>query len=424
MAAPVVASVSPSQGPAAGGTTVTVTGTGFTGATTVRFGAKPATSFTVDSSTQITAVSPSGTGSVNLTVTTSQGTSIQQVPFTYATSPSLTNLTPAQGPVSGGTTVTLTGTGFTGATAVAFGGVAATSFTVNSATQITAVAPPHATGAAAVTVTTPGGTSNALTFTYLSAPSLTNLTPTQGPVAGGTTVTLTGTGFTGATAVAFGGVAATSFTVNSATQITAVTPPHTAGAAAVTVTTPGGTSNPDSPSAYFFYATSPSLAAVTPASGSTAGGATVTLTGNDLLGATAVSFGGVAATSFTVNSATQITAVTPPHATGAAAVTVTTPGGTSNPAGYLYLTLPTLLSLVPDQGPAHAGTVVTVTGTDLTTTTEVHFGSTPAAFTVVSPTQVTAVAPAGADGPVSVTVTTGAGTSNPLTYTRIPPPDI
>ncbi|MEU0071527.1 IPT/TIG domain-containing protein [Streptomyces sp. NPDC006332] len=341
MAAPVVASVSPSQGPAPGGTTVTVTGTGFTGATTVRFGAKPATSFTVDSSTQITAVSPSGAGSVNLTVTTSQGTSIQQVPFTYVTSPSLTHLTPTQGPVSGGTTVTLTGTGFTGAT----------------------------------------------------------------------TVTL-------------GGVPATSFTVNSATQITAVTPPHTGGAAAVTVTTPGGTSNPDSPSAYFFYAASPSLATVTPASGSTAGGATVALTGNDLLGATAVSFGGVAATSFTVNSASQITAVTPPHATGAVAVTVTTPGGTSNPAGYVYLTLPTLLSLVPDQGPAHAGTVVTVTGTDLTTTTEVRFGSTPAAFTVVSPTQVTVVAPVGADGPVGVTITTGAGTSSPLTYTRIPSPGI
>ncbi|MDH6628970.1 hypothetical protein M2271_006805, partial [Streptomyces sp. LBL] len=228
----------------------------------------------------------------------------------------------------------------------------------------------------------------------------------------------------GATAVSFGGVAATSFTVNSATQITAVTPPHTAGAAAVIVTAPGGSSDPDNPSAYFFYAASPSLATVTPSSGSTVGGATVALTGNDLLGATAVSFGGVAATSFTVNSATQITAVTPPHTAGTAAVTVTTPGGTSNPVGYVYLTLPALLALAPDQGPTQAGTVVTVTGTDLTTTTEVRFGATPTAFTVVSPTQVTAMAPAGASGPVNVTVTTAAGTSNPLTYTRVPAPGI
>ena len=338
--------------------------------------------------------------------------------------PVVASVSPSQGSASGGTTVTVTGTGFTGAVTVRFGAKPATSFTVDSNTQITAVSP-SGTGSVNVTVTTGQGTSSQLVpFGYTSAPSLTGLTPTQGPVSGGTTVTLTGTGLTGATAVSFGGVAATSFTVNSATQITAVTPPHTAGAAAVTVTTPGGTSNPDNPSAYFFYAASPSLTTVTPSSGSTVGGATVVLVGNDLLGATAVSFGGVAATSFTVNSATQITAVTPPHTAGTAAVTVTTPGGTSNAVDYLYLTLPTLLSLVPDQGPTHAGTVVTVTGTGLTTTTEVRFGSTPVAFTVVSPTQVTAVTPAGAGGPVSVTVTTAAGASNPLTYTRVPAPGI
>ncbi|CAM5477505.1 IPT/TIG domain-containing protein [Streptomyces aurantiogriseus] len=423
MAAPVVSSVSPQQGPASGGTTVIVTGTSFTGATTVRFGSKPATSFTVNSSTHITAVSPSGTGTVNVTVTTSQGTSTQQVPFTYGTAPSLTALTPTQGPVSGGTSVTLTGTSLSGVTGVSFGGTPA-SFTVTSSTQITAVAPPHAAGGVPVTVTAPGGTSNALTFTYVAAPSVTGLSPLQGPSTGGTTVTLTGTGFTGATAVSFGGVPATSFTVISATQITAVAPPHAAGTAAVTVTTPAGTSNPDNPSAYFFYAALPSLTAVTPGSGSTAGGTTVILTGNDLLGATAVSFDGVPATSFTVDSATQITAVAPPHAAGTAAVTVTTPGGTGNPVGYVYVAAPTLVSLVPGQGPTHAGTVVTLTGTGLTTTTEVRFGSTPAAFTVVSPTQVTAVAPAGSAGPVGVTVTTAAGTSNALTYTRVPSPGI
>ncbi|MCX4905253.1 IPT/TIG domain-containing protein [Streptomyces sp. NBC_00878] len=343
MAAPVVLSVSPNQGSASGGTTVTVTGTSFTGVTAVRFGSKPATSFTVNSSTQITAVSPSGTGTVNVTVTTTQGTSTQTATFAYVTTP---------------------------------------------------------------------------------APSLSSLSPNQGPVSGGTTVTLTGTNLSGATAVRFDGVAATSFTVNSATQITAVAPAHAAGAAAVTVTTPGGTSNTDNPQAYFYYAASPSLAAVAPASGTTAGGTTVTLTGADLLGATAVRFDGVAATSFTVNSATQITAVTPPHAAGAAAVTVTTPGGTSNTTGYVYLAPPTLISLVPDQGPTYPGTVITLTGTNLTVTTEVRFDATPVSFTVISPTQITAVAPAGTEGPVSITATTPAGTTNALTYTRLPAPGI
>ncbi|MDQ0935157.1 IPT/TIG domain-containing protein [Streptomyces turgidiscabies] len=428
MAAPVVSSVSPNQGSASGGTSVIVSGAGFTGATVVRFGTKTATSFTVNSSTQITAVSPSGTGTVNVAVTTSQGTSTQQVPFTYVTpsAPLLSSLSPSQGPAAGGTTVTLTGTNLTGATAVRFNGTAATSFTVDSATQITAVAPAHAAGAAAVTVTTPGGTSNPLTFTYLSlaAPSVTGLSPAQGPVTGGTTLTLTGTDFTGATAVRFNGTAATSFTVNSTTQITAVAPAHAAGAAAVTVTTPGGTSNPDNPNAYFYYAAPPSPTTLAPASGTTAGGATVTLTGNDLLGATAVRFDGLAATSFTVDSATQITAVSPAHAAGAAAVTVTTPGGTSSPLSYIYLAAPTLTSLTPAQGPTHAGTVITLTGSNLTTTTSVQFGSTPASFTVASPTQITAVAPTGPAGPVTVTATTFAGTSNGLPYTRADAPAI
>jgi hypothetical protein len=224
--------------------------------------------------------------------------------------------------------------------------------------------------------------------------------------------------------VRFDGVAATSFTVDSATQITAVTPPHAAGASAVTVTTPGGTSSPDDPQAYFYYAASPALAAAAPPSGTTAGGTAVALTGADLLGATAVRFDGVAATSFTVDSATQITAVTPPHAAGATAVTVTTPGGTSNPVTYVYLAPPTLLSTVPDQGPTHGGTVITLTGTNLAATTEVRFDATPVPFTVVSPTQITVVAPAGTDGPVSVMVTTPAGTSNALTYTRLTAPGI
>ncbi|MGV9993742.1 IPT/TIG domain-containing protein [Streptomyces sp. NPDC003374] len=426
MAAPVVSSVSPSQGPASGGTTVTVTGTGFTGATTVRFGTRTATSFTVDSSTRITAVAPSGTGTVTVTVTTGQGTSSQTVTYTYTTAavPTLTDLTPSQGPVSGGTAVTLTGTGLTGATAVRFDTVPAVSFTVDSATRITAVTPAHAAGAAAVTVTTPGGTSNPLTFTYAATPAVTGLTPLQGPVTGGTAVTLTGTGLTGATAVVFDGVPAASFTVDSATRITAVTPAHTAGAAAVTVTTPGGTSSPDAPQARFYFVAAPSLTDLTPSSGPTTGGTTVTLTGNDLLGATAVRFSGTAATSFTVESATQITAVAPAQSAGAAAVTVTTPGGTSNALPYAYLAAATLISLTPDRGPTRGGAVITLTGSNLGIATGVLFGSTACPFTVFSPSQITAVAPAGSAGPVSVTVTTPAGPSNSLTYTRVPAPSI
>ncbi|MEU1416722.1 IPT/TIG domain-containing protein [Streptomyces sp. NPDC005731] len=424
MAAPVVSSISPNQGPMSGGNTVTLTGTGFSGATAVRFGGIAAISFTILGSTKILAVVPAGAGAVNVTVTTSEGTSAQTVTYTYVAAPSLSSLSPDQGPVSGGIVVTLTGANLSSATAVRFDAIAALSFTVVSATQISAVAPAHAAGAAAVTVTTAGGTSNSLTFSYVVAPSVTGLTPAQGPASGGTVVTLTGTNLSGATAVRFDGIAAPTFTVVSATEISAVTPVHAAGAAAVTVTTPGGISNPENPSMYFYYAAVPSLVSVTPTSGTTAGGTVVTITGTSLSGATAVDFDGIAATSFTVASSTAMTAVTPAHAAGTAAITVTTPGGTGNPLTYDYYDTPTLSTLTPDLGPIYAGNTVTLTGTSLTTTTDVRFGGAAASFTVLSPTEVTAVAPAGPAGPVSVTVVTTAGVSNGLTYTRVAGPGI
>ncbi|MEU0041025.1 IPT/TIG domain-containing protein, partial [Streptomyces sp. NPDC006333] len=129
------------------------------------------------------------------------------------------------------------------------------------------------------------------------------------------------------------------------------------------------------------------------------------------------------ATTYTVNSATQITAVAP-AGTGAVPVTVSAPGGTSNTVIYTYVAAPVLTALSPAQGPTDAGAGITLTGTALTTTSTVSFGATPAAFTVLSDATVVALAPAGPAGPVSVNVTTIGGVSNSRTYTRVSPPAI
>jgi hypothetical protein len=240
VAVPALTTVVPNVGPASGGTTVVVTGTGLTGASAVTFGATPATSFTVDSATQITAVAPAGTGTVQLTVTTSGGTS-NGLAYTYIPAPGLATVLPNVGLEAGGGIVVLTGTALSTASAVTFGGTPATSFTVDSATQITAVAP-AGTGTVQVTVTSAGGTSNGVAYTYIGIPSLTAVLPNTGPEIGGTTVVLAGINLTGATAVNFGPTPAASFTVDSALQITAVAPAGT-GTVQVSTTTAGGTTN-------------------------------------------------------------------------------------------------------------------------------------------------------------------------------------
>ncbi len=234
---PTISSVSPTTGPTSGGNSVVITGTGFTGPTTVRFGGT-ATTFTLDSDTQITAIAPPGAGTVNINVSNAGGTS-NGFPYTYVvTPPVIASIIPNFGPATGGNLVTLIGTGFSGVTAVNFGATPATFFVGVSSTLIIAIAPPG-TGTVPVTVTTPVGTSPGVPYTYVSVPTLVSVTPNTGPVTGGTVVTITGTGFTGATGVFFGFLPAVSFTVNSDTQITAVTPLGF-GPAPITVTTPGG----------------------------------------------------------------------------------------------------------------------------------------------------------------------------------------
>ena len=127
--------VSPAMAPA--GSTVTLTGSGFTGATAVSLGFVNA-SFTVDSSTQIRAIVPLGVGYGYWRVTTGAGTSVSPLVFTVS-SPAISSFSPTNGGV--GSTVTITGAGFTGATSVTLGFVNA-SFTVDSPTQITATVPP------------------------------------------------------------------------------------------------------------------------------------------------------------------------------------------------------------------------------------------------------------------------------------------
>ncbi|HTT85960.1 MAG TPA: IPT/TIG domain-containing protein, partial [Acidimicrobiales bacterium] len=186
------------------------------------------------------------------------------------TAPAVTGVQPNAGPATGGTSVTVTGTGFTGAAVVDFGSHAGSTVSVGAGgTSLTVTAPAQSAGTVDVTVTTPSGTSatsSADLFTYGGTPPPTptvmGVSPSSGSTGGGTPVTVTGSNFTGATAVHFGTTAATSFSVTNSTTISVSSPPGS-GTVDVTVTTPGGTSATSSADRFTYTgATSPSITAV------------------------------------------------------------------------------------------------------------------------------------------------------------------
>ena len=390
-----VTGVSPAAGPLAGGTPVTITGTGFTGATLVDFGTTPVSNFTVNSSgTQITLTSPAGTGTVDITVTGPGGTTIPSPAdeFTFLAAPEVTGVSPAAGPTSGGTRVTITGTSFTDATHVEFGTNAGTSVEVLSATQIAATSP-AGTGTVDVVVTGPGGvsTTRAGRRVYLYVG--------DGRQSGGGSDQWRHTGDDHRNGVhgRDGGRLRPECGKRRDGQRRGHTDPgHEPGGAGtvdVTVTGPGGTTT-TSPADEFTYM---SVTGVSPATGSLAGGTAVTITGTGFTGATQVDFGPALATNVVVVSATQITA-TSPAGTGTVDITVTGPGGTTTTSAadhFSYVAAPTVTGVSPITGPGNGGTAVTITGTGFTGATAVDFGTVAATnVVVVNSGEITATSPA------------------------------
>ena len=417
---PTVTAVAPIVGLPAGGTAVTVTGSGFLTATGVKFGAVAAAAFTINSDTSITATTAAGTGTVDVTVVNPTGTSAVNGAdhYTFEGVPTVTGVTPAFGPAVGGASVTVAGTNFTAASQVSFGGTNAT-ITSNTGTSITVTTPVHGAGQVDVTVTTPIGTSvtgAADKYTYDTTPTVTAVAPLAGTTAGGTTVTVTGTGFLSATAVRFAATAGTIVTINSDTSITVTAPARGAGQVDVTVINPTGTSATGAADKYTYDAM-PTVTAVTPIAGTTVGGATVTITGTGFLSATAVKFGANAATIVSITSDTQLSVTTPAGGAGAVDVQVTNVLATSalNPPGdrYTYEGNPTVTGVNPIAGSTAGSTTVVIAGTNFTGASQVRFGTTAATgFTVNSATQITATTPLEAAATVDVTVTTPVGISS------------
>ncbi|MEV1286634.1 IPT/TIG domain-containing protein [Micromonospora sp. NPDC049679] len=417
-----------------GGTTITATGTDFTGATSVKVGTKAVASKLL-SATSLSFVAPAmPVGTYDVTVSTAQGTSptgpAAKLTYVNPPAPVVQSVTPSSALTYLATPVVVVGTSFTGATKVTLGGKSL-SFTRVSDTQLKLTLPPGAAGTVDLQVTTPGGTSavdTATQFTYRTppAPAITSLNPKGGLTYLPTPVTITGVNFTAASKLTVGGVAV-SFTRVSDTQLKATLPAHAAGDVDVQVTTPGGVTATGSDAQFTYTAPPvPAVSTVAPDSGLTYLTTSALLTGTDLTAASQVTANGVRV-GFTRISATQLRVVLPPRAAGPVDLVVTTPGGSSTATTFTYVAppAPTVTSLSVTKGLTYVSTAVTLTGTDLTAASKVTVGGVSVPFTRVSDTQIKASLLPRTAGTVDVQVVTPGGTSTGVAFTyEAPPPPV
>ncbi len=297
-----VSSLSPSRGPIAGGTPVTILGGGFLSgltpqdpaaaatATHVTFGGNPVLDILVLSDSELQVSSPPSqagvVGPVDVAVANANGAATCSGCYDYLTTIEIDTVSPGSGPLKGGTAIKVVGIGFDSKTVLTVGGRGAIETSTISPNEIDATTPAGSLpGQADVRAFNQNGSSLLFgAFTYLATPVALSLDPILGPLAGGTTVTLTGSGFLGQqVTVTVGGNPASNAMVLDDATVSFVTPPGTAGPADVTVSDSNGSATLTGGFVYYDpAATGFALLAVVPSSGpasGTPGGVSVVGTG-------------------------------------------------------------------------------------------------------------------------------------------------
>lgn len=404
----VVTSFTPREGPLAGGNEVTLRGQGFTTDTQVLFGAFSSPRVTFVSASELKVLVPRGQAAdlVDLVVYNKNGVSTQRRGYTYLAELRVTRVEPPTGPIAGGTTVTLFGSGFTGATEVRFGATPAASIAVVTAGQIITTVPPGTPGAVDVTVTTPAGAFTAKrAFTYFDpAGAFAAFALSPRLVRAGETVLLTGQALDqGALTVSIGGEVAV---VGARTFSTAeVTVPARGAAPRVSDVEVQGSSTVTLTAGATWRLALSSLA---PNRGPAAGGTQATVSGANLPGDAVFVLGAAAPTAVTVASETSAQLTTPAGSGGAATDLVARdPNDAENEAvlvgAFTYEEALSIGRVQPERGAIAGGTLVTVLGSGFGDSTVVKFGQFNAKdVKLVDPHTITCRTPKGTVGVVDV----------------------
>ena len=261
-----VTSISPTFATSAGGTTLTINGSGFTtdGVTTsvtfgVGAGGVAGGLATCTTTTSCTVVTPAGAGAVDVIVTAAGSASAAVPADVFSYTPVVSSLDITSGSAAGGDLVTVTGSGFTPATTISFGVTAGLGVACATSTTCT-VTTPAGVGTVDVKATTGSQTGTLVGgFTYnpivISGPQISSISPSAGSNAGGTVVTITGVNFPTITpaVVKFGALAGTFVSCTSSTTCTVDSPAvTTAGAVNITVTDPAAVPSVSNPAAFTY----------------------------------------------------------------------------------------------------------------------------------------------------------------------------
>ena len=401
-----------------GSQSLVITGTGFLAGASVTVGGNPCVPLTVDSLTQITCTTPSGSGASSSIVVANTDGQTATSSLDYKPKPVITSVTTtdgAYGSSGGGDTVTISGSGFyddIGSPTITIGAASCTAPTIVSTSTITCTSGVNAAGLVSITITNADTQTDTLVggFTYTNLPTFISVLPVSGSIAGGTVLVITGTNFTADTAVDIGGSTCLSLSFDSVSQITCTSPSGSSGSVAIDIDNPGRPTV-STAAAYTYLNNGPSITSISPQGGAITGGTAVTITGTDFdptITDGDVVIGGINCTGVSA-AATSITCTTGNHITagfGDVVVTNSDAQADTLATGYLYAQGPTLTSISPTSGSTAGGTTITLTGTDFAASAVITVGGVSCGSAVyTSATTMSCVTPVGTTGAADVVVT-------------------
>ncbi len=448
--------VVPNSGPPSGGADLTITGAGFVDGVALYFGADPAIDLALVDPNTLTATSPPGTEgqAFDLRVVNPDGLA-DVLPAGFAIRaveepppPAVTGVVPPQGPVAGGNTALIVGSGFVEGATVRFGDTAAPAVEVIGPRAVQVTVPAGAEGAVDVTVTNPDTRSATLAaaYTYVAPdvvvpptpPVIQAIWPERGPIGGGTRVIVSGRNFLEGIRAELGGAAVAELHWLDNLTLTLVTPPGTAGPADLTLTNvDGGTVTFAGAFTYYDPATAgpaPAMANVRPDEGPVAGNTAVLTSGANFVEGAQMFVCNRPAADVAVHSATELSFSTPAGTPGLCDIAITNPDGQSAvlvdafayyiPSGSTPS--PVITGLVPSAGDVAGGAAVELRGTGFAADALLFFAGRPMADAeYVDPTTLRFVTPPHAAGSVPAQVTNPDGQSYRLaaafTYFVAPP---